>query len=119
MKKQLAALLLLLLVFSLSGCGEKAAESETRTVYAMDTVMNLTVYGEKAASALENAEKELAAHIYEQMQLSARAYHRMLRVARTIADLEDSEKIKTEHLTEAMCYRTTGIWGKESKIEKL
>lgn len=67
---------------------------------------------------LENAEKELAAHIYEQMQLSARAYHRMLRVARTIADLEDSEKIKTEHLTEAMCYRTTGILGKESKIEK-
>ena len=35
MKKQLAALLLLLFVFSLSGCGEKAAESETRTVYAM------------------------------------------------------------------------------------
>ena len=59
MKKQLAALLLLLFAFSLSGCGEKAAESETRTVYAMDTVMNLTVYGEKAASALENAEKEL------------------------------------------------------------
>ena len=54
-----------------------------------------------------------------QMQLSARAYHRMLRVARTIADLEDSEKIKTEHLTEAMCYRTTGILEKESKIEKL
>ncbi len=46
-------------MFSLSGCGETAAESETRTVYAMDTVMNLTVYGEKAASALENAEKEL------------------------------------------------------------
>lgn len=68
---------------------------------------------------LENAEKELAASIYVQMQLSARAYHRMLRVARTIADLEDSEKIKTEHLTEAMCYRTTGILEKESKIEKL
>lgn len=57
MKKQLAALLLLLFAFSLSGCGEKAAESEARTVYAMDTVMNLTVYGEKAASALENAER--------------------------------------------------------------
>ena len=59
MKKQLAALLLLLFAFSLSGCGEKAAESETRTVYAMDTVMNLTVYGENAAAALESAEKEL------------------------------------------------------------
>lgn len=34
MKKQLAALLLLLFAFSLSGCGEKAAESEARTVYA-------------------------------------------------------------------------------------
>ena len=59
MKKQLAALLLLLFAFSLSGCGEKAAESEARTVYAMDTVMNLTVYGENAAAALESAEQEL------------------------------------------------------------
>ena len=51
MKRQLAALLLTIFALSLTACGETAAESETRTVYAMDTVMNLTVYGENAAAA--------------------------------------------------------------------
>jgi magnesium chelatase family protein len=37
--------------------------------------------------------------------LSARAYHRILRVARTIADLAGSPQINTEHLTEALSYR--------------
>ena len=55
MKRQLAALLLTIFALSLTACGETAAESETRTVYAMDTVMNLTVYGENAAAALESA----------------------------------------------------------------
>ena len=59
MKRQLAALLLTIFALSLTACGETAAESETRTVYAMDTVMNLTVYGENAAAALESAEKAL------------------------------------------------------------
>ena len=60
MKRKLTALLLTLaLLPTLAACGEQGAAGETRTVYAMDTVMNLTVYGEKAASALENAEKEL------------------------------------------------------------
>jgi len=37
--------------------------------------------------------------------LSSRAYHRILKVARTIADMEQSEKIHTNHLTEAINYR--------------
>ncbi|MBD9471128.1 YifB family Mg chelatase-like AAA ATPase [Pseudoxanthomonas sp. PXM01] len=41
----------------------------------------------------------------ERLQLSARSLHRILRVARTIADLADSDTIATPHLTEALGYR--------------
>jgi magnesium chelatase family protein len=39
------------------------------------------------------------------MRLSARGYHRVLRVARTLADLEGADKIGRIHLAEALSYR--------------
>jgi magnesium chelatase family protein len=39
------------------------------------------------------------------LELSARAYHRVLKVARTIADLESDEKIVSRHVAEALRYR--------------
>lgn len=43
--------------------------------------------------------------IYEKKQLTARAYYRLIRVARTIADLDGSETIGTRHIGEAVLYR--------------
>lgn len=50
-------------------------------------------------------EKQFMEQVADRMRLSARAYHRLLKVARTIADLEDTERIREEHLAEAVCFR--------------
>lgn len=66
------------------------------------------------------AEKELLRHVFHQMRLSVRAYDRILKVARTIADLAEMETITTEHLAEAITYRSLEqkFWdyGKKSEI---
>jgi len=49
--------------------------------------------------------QKLLAQVMEKFKLSARAYHRILKVARTIADLQGKEQIETTHLTEAVSYR--------------
>lgn len=55
---------------------------------------------------LEDAAKNLLSQAYERLNLSARGYDRLIRVARTIADLEKSETIKEAHIAEAIRYRT-------------
>ncbi len=50
-------------------------------------------------------EKNLLRNAIDKMNLSPRAYHRLLKVARTIADLEKSENIQVPHLAEAIQYR--------------
>lgn len=55
--------------------------------------------------ALSEREQEFMEQVFEKMELSARSYHRILKVARTIADLDGAEKIRISHLSEAVCYR--------------
>ena len=54
---------------------------------------------------LKKEEKDLMKEAFEKLQLSARSYHRILKVSRTIADLNGSEEICQEHIHEALCLR--------------
>ncbi len=63
--------------------------------------------------AIDDSAKLLVKNAMIKMGLSARAYDRILKVARTIADLDESAEIKTNHVAEAIQYRSLdkGNWG--------
>jgi len=62
------------------------------------------------AVATPDAEgREMLLKAAERFGLSARGYHRVLRVARTIADLEGSESVRKPHVAEALSYRIAGV----------
>ena len=62
---------------------------------------------------LEAKEAAYMEHMFEKMELTGRTYHKILRVARTIADLDEEEGIRLHHLREAICYRSINekFWG--------
>ena len=57
---------------------------------------------------LDEAGTALMRQAYDKMELTARSYDRILRLARTIADLAGFEHIAPNHLAEALQYRTSG-----------
>lgn len=67
---------------------------------------------EKYCALTEEAEEYLK-YAFEKMELSARVYHKLLKVGRTIADLAGEERIHKEHIAEAVCCRMIDkkYWG--------
>jgi magnesium chelatase family protein len=87
------------------GIQTKRFKSATRKIQTNSemNVKDLGVYAE-----LTSETKKLLNDSAERLQLSARAYHRTIKLARTIADLGGSESITSSHILEALQYRPRG-----------
>ncbi|SFH50551.1 magnesium chelatase family protein [Tindallia magadiensis] len=64
----------------------------------------------KKYCVLEASAEKLMAYAYDKLKLSARAYSRLMKVSRSIADMDLSEKIEEKHLAEALQFRTTSLF---------
>mgnify|MGYP004709407545 CR=1 FL=1 len=93
--------------------GESSAQVRARVVVARELAMQRagTVNAGLAGAALDRccalpaADRGWLTRAMQQLGLSARSYHRILRLARTIADLEPCETLQRSHLAEAIGYR--------------
>lgn len=93
--------------------GESSASVRERVIKAFDIQQARQAKSNNELTASELAEfaplteagMNIMAMAQQRLNLSARGYHRVLRVARTIADLAGSQDIDTPHLTEALSYR--------------
>lgn len=94
--------------------GESSATVRERVIraYQRQQVRQNKLNNELSPSELDvfaqlgAAESQILAMAQSRLNLSARGYHRVLRVARTIADLAGSDHIQTPHLTESLSYRS-------------
>ena len=62
---------------------------------------------------MTNEADSLLRRVFSEMEMSARGYDRVMKVARTVADLDNSELIREEHIMEAVQYRKLDrkFWG--------
>ena len=86
---------------------EKAREMQKKRFAGTNLNFNSDICAKdiKKYCVLEEEAKKYMEIAFERLKLSARGYHKILKVARTIADLEGGEKIGKKHLTEAIGYR--------------
>lgn len=84
-----------------------AADIQKERFKGMNIQRNSEMTGEmiNRFCALDDISGHFMEEVYEQFHLSARVHQNILKVARTIADLEGSEQIEIGHLSEAVCYR--------------
>ena len=105
----------------MAGRGEEKESSETirKRVYAAAQIQKERYRKEKfdcngkltpeaiiKYCPLKEEEENCMKRYFHKYRLSGRGYHKVLRVARTIADLDGEEQIRTAHLTEAVFYRS-------------
>ncbi len=95
---------------------EKARKRQAERADGDRFIYNAELSGERLLRDCElgRAEKRMMRQAYDRFSLNARTYHKVLKVARTIADLEGEERIGIEHLQEALVYRSMDkkYWGR-------
>ena len=88
---------------------EAARRIQTERYHELEHVHYNAQMGPKELDSycqLDEPSQDLIKKAMDKLHLSARAYDRILRVARTIADLENSDELKANHLAEAIQYRS-------------
>ncbi len=92
------------------------AERAQKLDLPAENALNATAYGSglETICALDPAAKALLTKAAEQSGLTARGWTRTLRLARTIADLEQSPNVLRRHIAEALIYRRTGAIDRET-----
>lgn len=89
----------------------RVQEARTRQTTRFAGIANTRVNADMEGSTLEHfaapdaESRAMLARVAERFGLSARGYHRVLRVARTIADLDHSTDVRLPHIAEAVSYR--------------
>lgn len=86
---------------------EKAREIQNKRFNGLKIKTNSEISSRfiKDFCQLDEVAEKMIGQAVDQMKLSARVYHRILKIARTIADLEGSETIQANHIAEALQYR--------------
>ena len=88
----------------------RARQQHRFAAHGAPEVFTNAAAGPSLIEAVVNPDKESQALLLqaaERFNLSARAYHRVLKVARTLADLAGAERVARPHIAEALSYRLT------------
>lgn len=94
---------------------EQARQMQRERFAGTDLLFNSQLDGKNLEEYITLSEegKQLVLRLFEEQELSVRGMHRVLKLARTIADLAGSEEIRNVHLQEAAFYRNQDVFAKE------